>query len=193
VSTLAPALEDDFPALALAEAAFRVAASPKVVRRRLQALDARVDGRASAYWRTQDVPSSYRAFARQVGLDPDVDADPLGDLVRARLGLRGTLPSAGPVPDACAIALLETGVPVWGADARALVGPLRVEVAPDLLFFVGDGQTTVAELFGPVAPEVAPARSTTEARLFALVVPGVAEATVREALWVAGRALAPDA
>lgn len=163
-------------------------ASRRRVRERLRARDGEVDGPRSIVLRTQAVPAAYRTFARQVGLDPDADGDPLAALLQARL-LRGTFPSAGPVPDACALALVETGVPVWGADHRLLPGGLRIGIAPDLGLQVECGAERVAPLLGPVAEELAATKETTEARLFAIVVGGVPRGTVQEALWVAERAL----
>ena len=66
--------------------------------------------------RTKPIPQAYRIFFRQIGLDPDVTRIPSEEAAVARL-LHGEFRSAGLIPDACLVALIETGVPVWALDA----------------------------------------------------------------------------
>lgn len=167
-------------------------ARTRPVRRRLAArladIDTRVDAARAAATRTHPVPGAYRALARQVGIDPDADGLPLEALLHDRL-LRGAFHSTGPVPDACAIALLETGVPVWALEASEVAGPLRLVVVEDGGIGVGDGRRLLAPLLGPPLEEVAAEPTALEVVLFAVVAPGVPRGTVREALWTAAHAL----
>ena len=66
--------------------------------------------------RTQPLPHAYRAFFRQIGLDPDATRIPSEDAAVARL-MQGGFRSTDIVSDALLIGLIETGVPVWALDA----------------------------------------------------------------------------
>ena len=50
--------------------------SPRELKRRLRALSNRYRGASVVAMRTQPIPHAYRAFFRQIGLDPDVDRIP---------------------------------------------------------------------------------------------------------------------
>ncbi len=183
----------DFPGLGVLECRCAVpGAETRPVRRRLAArlvaLARGVDGARAAASRTHPVPSAYRALARQVGLDPDADGLPLEALLLERL-LRGALPSGGPVPDACAIAVLETGVPVWPLDPEAVYGPLRLAVHAAGALAVADDRGPLVPLLADPPAEVAAAPTAQDVLLFAVRPGGVPEATVREALWLAAGAL----
>ena len=67
--------------------------------------------------RTKPVPQAYRAFFRQIGLDPDVQRIPSEQAALARL-VQGGFRSVDLIADACLIALVETGVPVAAARRR---------------------------------------------------------------------------
>ena len=87
--------------------------------RRLRELSDRYRGAGVVAMRTQPIPHAYRAFFRQVGLDPDATRIP------AEAGGGGApdprrLRAAGPVADALLIALVETGVPVWALDGAVV-------------------------------------------------------------------------
>lgn len=155
---------------------------------RLARLDQRIDGPRAAASRTHPVPLAYRTLARQVGLDPDADELPLDTLLYERL-LRGALRSRGPVPDACAIAVVETGVPVWALDGPAVEGELRIVVEGDGALAVGDDRGALAPLLGPPAPWAAAAPTASDVVLFAVRAGSVPTGTVREALWTAAEAL----
>lgn len=188
MSQIAAALQDDFPDLDLVETVAAVAVSRHDTQARLRRLDQRVDGRRALAMRTEPVPRAYRAFARQIGLDGEADAGTLAALLRARI-VRGTLPSTCPVADVCTIAMIETGVPVWGLDGQRVVGPLRIETADDLSLVVREAERVVAPLLGAPVDPLATTTDTRVARLYAIVVAGVPRATVLEALWVAEQAL----
>ena len=80
------------------------------------ALSNRYRGASVVAMRTQPIPHAYRAFFRQIGLDPDVDRIPSEQAAVERL-MHGGFRSGGPIEDALLIALIETGVPVWALDA----------------------------------------------------------------------------
>jgi DNA/RNA-binding domain of Phe-tRNA-synthetase-like protein len=144
--------------------------------------------------RTRRVPYAYRVLFHHLGLDPDATRTPLEALVVERL-LRGGLPSRGMPGDALALAVLETGVPVWALDAAELRGDLRIRPArtgeppgPAGRLVIADDRGPVAVLFGDVARPPGPA--TGAVVLIAVQAPGVDALTVDEALWTAADALA---
>lgn len=185
------ALAQDFPALAVLYATRPVGggAYHRAARRRLGALDDRIGGDLVAAMRQQAVPGAYRAFARQIGLDPDADGTPLEQVLMHRIRAGRFVP-ASRTRDPCTVALLETGVPVWAADEARLDGRLRLEA--DGALGVWDDHKEVAPVLGEVADGLAPTRRTSTVCLFALRVEGVPDASVREALWTAGQLTGPD-
>jgi DNA/RNA-binding domain of Phe-tRNA-synthetase-like protein len=200
-------LAEDFPSLAVLYATRAVGGRDfaRAARERLTVLSDRVSGDLVLAIPQQAVPGALRAFARQVGLDPDADGLPMEQLLMQRLRA-GRFLTAAPVGDACAVAMLETGVPVWAIDEDRLRGPLRIGavVGPDVArpesravqpgeLAVWDARRPVAVLLGSPAPDVTPARRTRRVRLFALRVEGVPDASVREALWTAAELTGPRA
>ena len=204
--SVAPELSAEFPGLRLHWTALdaRVRRSSAATRGRLGALSDRYLGARVVAMRTQPIPRAYRTFFRQVGLDPDAARIPSEEVAVRRL-VRGRFESQDTVQDALLIALVETGVPVWALDARAVdVGSLGIRIAAvgDRLGSAGDGvllpagQLVVADaasvhagLFGPPAPEHAPGSRTRRIVLFAVGVDGVPAIHVEEALWVSTDAL----
>lgn len=200
-------LAEDFPALAVLYATSEVGGRDfgRAARARLERLSDRIGGDLVLGMRQQAVPAAVRAFARQVGLDPDSDGLPLERRLTRRLRA-GRFAATTPVEDACAVATLETGVPVWAIDDERIRGPLRIGAArgrhaarldhstarPGGLA-VWDAERPVAVLLGVRAPDVVPGRSTRRVRLFALRVDGVPDASVREALWTAAALTGPRA
>lgn len=171
---------------------------------RLRALADRFAGPRAVTMRREAVPAAYRAFARHVGLDPDVDRPPVEALVVERL-LHGGFRSRGRVEDALLVGALETGVPLWALDADQISGPLGVraarpgerlgkgELAPDLApgrLVVADARGPVAVLLGAVADGVAPGPRTRRLVVFAVRVAGIPAIHVEEALWACREALA---
>lgn len=203
---VAPELSAEFPGLRLHWTALdaRVRGSSAEMRRRLRALSDRYLGAGVVAMRTQPIPHAYRAFFRQVGLDPDAARIPSEEAAVRRL-LHGRFQSHDTVQDALLIALVETGVPVWALDARVVdvdsLG-IRLATAGDRLGSAADGallpagQLVVADaasvhatLFGLPAPEHAPGPRTHRMVLFAVGVHGVPAIHVEEALWVSTDAL----
>jgi B3/4 domain-containing protein len=178
------------------------ARSPAGLDRRLRGLADRWSGPRAVTMRREPVPAAYRAFARQVGLDPDTDRPPVEAALVDRL-LHGGFRSRGHVEDALLVGALETGVPLWALDAERLSGPLGVRIAragerlgegdlaPDVAgrLVVADAATPVAVVLGVVAGGCAPGPRTTGLRVFAVAVAGVPRAHVEEALWAAAEAL----
>ncbi len=201
----------EFPALALSSVVVGAPAGRRrgnpALAERMRALSDRFTGRRAVAIRREPVPAAYRAFFRQVGLDPDVQRTPVEAAVVERL-LSGGLRSRGPLDDALLLAVMETAVPVWALDDGALDGPLGLRgarrgerlgegaLASDLSprrLVVADAARPVAVLFGDVAPSARPAGATRRLRLIAVRVPGVPAVHAEEALWTAAEVLRADA
>lgn len=196
---LAPDLEAEFPGLRLRWTQTELSAdpAPRELRRRLRALSDRVAGAGVVAMRTQPIPHAYRAFFRQVGLDPDVARIPSEEAAVRRL-LQGRFHSEGTLADARLIALVETGVPVWALDVRGVaLDSLGIRIAARGERLGGDGAPLVAgqlvvadalrvhaELFAEPAPGCAPERDARGIVLYAVAVHGVPAIHVEEALWV---------
>ncbi len=198
---IAPELSAEFPGLRLhwTELEAVVRASPRDLRRRLRELSDRVAGARVVAMRTQPIPHAYRAFYRQVGVDPDAARIPSEEAAVRRL-LRGRFESRDTLQDALLIGLVETGVPVWALDAervdvgslgiRAARGGERLGSAPHGLslpagqLVVADASRVHASLFGDPAPDHAPGAGAQRIVLYAVAVDGVPAIHVEEALWV---------
>jgi DNA/RNA-binding domain of Phe-tRNA-synthetase-like protein len=187
-------LAEEFPGLRVAYCVVPAAGgpSPPALRERLRVLSDRLRGAQAVALRGRDVPHAYRVFFRHVGLEPDETRIPVEALVVERLRLGG-FPSRGRLPDALAIACVETGVPVWALDADALDGPPGVRPAtardapvPEGRLVLADASRALAVLFED--PE-APTRATRRLALISVVVPHVPALFAEEALWIAGEAL----
>jgi DNA/RNA-binding domain of Phe-tRNA-synthetase-like protein len=202
-----PTLREEFPGLRLIWTTVdaRVRGSSREVERRLRDLSNRYRGAGAVAMRTEPIPHAYRAFFRQVGLDPDGARIPSEAAAVERL-LHGRFVSRDALADALLIALVETGVPVWALDARiadlSSLG-IRIAVAGDRLeggagggISLPEGQLVVADavavhatLFGEPSPGHAPGPHANRMVLFAVGVDGVPAIHVEESLWVAADAL----
>jgi DNA/RNA-binding domain of Phe-tRNA-synthetase-like protein len=189
----------EFPALRVAWVAVdapRSSRSPRELRERMRLLADRFRGPRALTMRREPVPAAYRAFFRQVGMDPDVQRTPAEAAALERL-MEGGVRPRGALADALALAVLETGVPVWALDDARVDGPLGLrdaqagerlgegELAADLpagRVVVADAARAVAVLFGDIARSHLPRRATTRLRLFTVAVPGVPALHVEEAL-----------
>jgi DNA/RNA-binding domain of Phe-tRNA-synthetase-like protein len=196
-----PQLRAEFPALRLdwVSVQARRRESPREVKQRLKFLSSRYRGASVVAMRTQPIPHAYRAFFRQIGLDPDATRIPSERAAVARL-LQGNFRSSNLVEDALLIALIETGVPVWALDADIVdAGGLgiRTTVAGDRLgaidygshvppgtLAVADARCVHALLFGDIAPGHGVSPRTTRIVLFSVAVDGVPAIHLEEALWV---------
>jgi DNA/RNA-binding domain of Phe-tRNA-synthetase-like protein len=193
-----PRVRNEFPGLRLywTTVEARMRPSPPAVKQRLRALSNRYHGASVVAMRTQPIPHAYRAFFRQIGLDPDASRIPSEEAALERL-MHGGFRSQDAIADGLLIGLLETGVPVWALDAeRVDAGGLGIRTTVEGERFgsleqtLSAGRLVVADpvrvhglLFGAVAPghEVGP--RATRLALFSVAVDGVPAIHVEEALW----------
>ncbi len=195
---VAPELGAEFPGLRLAwlEVPGRAAPSAPDLRHRLRALSDRYRGPSVVTMRVKAVPHAYRAFFRQIGLDPDIQRIP-GEAAAVDRLIHGGFRSVDRIGDACLIALLETGVPVWALDGAAVddaglgirtatpgdAGTGVMAAAGSLV--VADGTRAHAVLFADPPAARSPGPRTSRIALFALGVDGVPEVHLEEALALA--------
>ena len=193
---LDPALAAELPGLRLRWVGARGSAGPPSpsLRARLRELSDRGRGVDAVALRTRPLPRAYRAFFRQIGLDPDVDRVPAERVAVQRL-LEGGLSAGDRITGACRLAVAETGVGVWALDAAAVApaGPgIRVatagEAAPGALL-IADARAVHAPLFGEPRAGSAPGPGTRAVVLYCVGVAGVPEIHLHEALWQARDAL----
>jgi hypothetical protein len=188
-----PRVAEEFPGLRLrwVTVAARPGPSPPALRTQLRDLSNRYRGGGVVAMRTKPIPQAFRAFFRQIGLDPDVRRIPSEEVAVARL-VQGGFRSVDLITDACLVALIETGVPVWALDAeRVNDAGLGIRLTTHGSLIVGDGEVTCSGLFEDPLPECAVASSTRQVTLFAVAVDGVPEIHVEEALWCGVELLAP--
>jgi DNA/RNA-binding domain of Phe-tRNA-synthetase-like protein len=204
---VAPVLASEFPGLRLdwvtVEAGRR--SSPREIKRRLKELSSRYRGASVVAMRTQPIPHAYRAFFRQIGLDPDVSRIPSERAAVHRL-MQGHFSSRSLIDDALLVALIETGIPIWALDAELVdAGGLgiRLTVEGDRLgrteyanhlqpgrLAVADAQNVHALLFDEdVAPGHGAGPRTKRVVLFTVGVDGVPAIHIEETLWVCVEAL----
>jgi DNA/RNA-binding domain of Phe-tRNA-synthetase-like protein len=170
--------------------------SPPSLVYQLKSLSSRYRGANVVAMRTKPIPHAYRAFFRQIGLDPDVTRIPSEHVAVERL-MHGEFRSTGLIHDACLVALIETGVPVWAVDADTVdEGGLGIRTATEAdltapglgvsagSLVVADRTIAHAPLFGDPVPgrEVGPRSS--RVMLFSVGVDGVPAIHVEESLWV---------
>ena len=188
-ATVDPRVAAEHPGLRVwtARVACRPGRTPPELRDRLRGLADRLRGPQAVAMRSKPVPWAYRVLFRHLGLDPDVTRTPLEALVLDRL-MHGGYAAQGVPEDALALATLETGVPVWAADA-ARVGPLELATGADGRLTLADPEGPVAVLFQPPLPDRAPGRDTRALLLFAVQAPGVEDMYVEEAVWTAASAM----
>lgn len=165
----------------------RAGRTPRELRERLRYIADRYRGPEAVALRSRPVPWAYRVLYRHLGLDPDVTRTPLEELVVDRL-LHGGFTPHGMPEDALALATLETGVPVWAADADR-IGALALAPGDDGRLVLADADGPVALLFSPPLPERAPTRSTRAMLLIAVQAPGVDDLFVEESMWTAASAM----
>lgn len=199
-------LTDEFPLLRLrwVNVAGPARQSPSFVRDRLYHLSDAISAPRAVSLRQTSVAEAYRVFARQIGLDPEADRGPLEQALVQRIH-DGEFRSEGLPADACLIAMIDTGVPVWVLDAETLVGALGVcTVQPGELLGrgpkaspVATDRLAVADLTGPLGlllspPDatVAPGKRTDAMVLYAIGAAGVPDLVVDEALWMAAGIMA---
>jgi DNA/RNA-binding domain of Phe-tRNA-synthetase-like protein len=200
----APEIEEELPQLRIVVGDARLPSagtarggSPPGVQRRLHDLSNRYRGARAVGVRREPVPSAYRVFYRQIGLDPEVARTPIEGAVLERM-LRGGFLSEGLLQDVLLIALVDTGVPVWALDAQTIHGELGVRLSlegeplgkssdalplPAGRLVVADDTASLGLLFGEVAGDCEVSSRTRELTLFAVQVAGVPMLYLEEALW----------
>jgi DNA/RNA-binding domain of Phe-tRNA-synthetase-like protein len=187
---IAPALAEEWPGLRLASMTFGFVPgkSPPELRERLRLLSDRFRGPQAIALRRQPIPQAYRIFFRHIGLEPDERRVPVEALALERMK-HGGFRSRNLLDDAITIAVMETGVPVWGLDAAAVEGGLVLRAA-EPGEQVARGRLVVAcetrplaVLFDDVGPDAGVTERTREMVLFSVAVPGVPPIHVEEALW----------
>ncbi|HEY5431363.1 MAG TPA: hypothetical protein VIK04_19770 [Solirubrobacteraceae bacterium] len=187
---IASEVREEFPGLALQHVTVdaRRRPSPPALVGRLAELSNRYRGATVITMRTKPIPRAFRAFFRQIGLDPDVRRVPSEAAAVSRL-LHGEFHTVDQISDACLVALIETGVPVWALDADVIdAGALGIRIAAGGLV-VSDGRAVCAELFADPAPGHGVGSQTRRVTLFAVAVDGVPAIYLDEALWCAVDAL----
>jgi hypothetical protein len=193
-----PAVAAELPGLRLDWLAVTMASGSSSARlrsaaaQRLRTLSDRYRGATVIAMRTHPIPRAYRTFYRQIGLDPDVERIPSERAAIERLQHGGFRPT-DVISDACLVAVIETGVPVWALDAAA-VDPAPPELgigladgagAPPGSLVVRDRRTVHAPLFGAPLPGHEAGPSAATVALYAIGVAGVPQIHVEEALWLA--------
>lgn len=196
-----PGLRSEFPGLRLNWVTVDAPArpSPPEVKNRLRSLSNRYRGASVVTMRTQPIPHAYRAFFRQIGLDPEVNRIPSEEIAVARL-LHGRFVSRDILEDALLIGLIETGVPIWALDADCVdPGGLGIRITSDRerlgtgedAPFLPAGRLVVADasgihalLFGAIAPGHGAGPGTARVALFAVGVEGVPDIHLEEAIWL---------
>ncbi|GLZ45467.1 hypothetical protein Acsp06_16520 [Actinomycetospora sp. NBRC 106375] len=143
-----------------------------------------------------------RAFARQVGLDPDATLLRPDAAARAA-AMAGRLVPAGAVADALLAVAVTSGVTVTAVDAARVDGPpvLRTAADGELLgrgrraravspgtVVVADHQRVLAPLFADPPRALDPHRAR-RVLVWAVEVPGAPPLETEEAVWHAGRFL----
>jgi DNA/RNA-binding domain of Phe-tRNA-synthetase-like protein len=198
---IAPDVAAEFPGLRLryVSVSQAVRPSPPSVVTRLKQLSNRYRGASVVAMRTKAVPRAFRSFFRQIGLDPDVTRIPSEQVAVDRL-LHGGFRSTDLISDACLVALIETGVPVWALDADVVdEGGLGIRTVVDRdpgcrrddlalvagSLVVADASTVHGILFSDPPPGHRVGSRTARVMLFAVAVDGVPEIHIEEALWCA--------
>jgi hypothetical protein len=187
---IAPEVAAEFPGLRLHHltVAVRRRPSPPALVGQLRALSDRYRGAVVITMRTKPIPHAFRTFFRQIGLDPDVRRIPSEEIAVNRL-LHGEFATVDLITNACLVALIETGVPVWALDADAVEQSGLGIRLKDGRLVVADGHAMHAELFAEPAPGHGVGARTRRATLFAVAVDGVPGIHLDEALWCALEAL----
>jgi DNA/RNA-binding domain of Phe-tRNA-synthetase-like protein len=203
-------IEQELPGLRLLTAQVRVGrsesltgAAPSDVEHRLRELSNRFRGATAVAIRREPLPSAYRVFFRQIGLDPEVVRTPLEAAVLERM-IKGGFLSRALLADVLLVALLDTGVPVWALDAASIEGPLGIRTSeagerfgrdaqaselPAGRLVVADATAPLAVLFGELASGHQPKSRSEHLALFAVQVAGVPQLYAEEALWTCCSAL----
>jgi DNA/RNA-binding domain of Phe-tRNA-synthetase-like protein len=151
--------------------------------------------------RERPIPWAYRAFFRQIGLDPDRTRTPVEELALERLR-EGAFKARGLPADALTIATVETGIALRAFDADQLRGKLCIRDSapgeivvgrpgelPQGTLVIADESAPAGLLFGATAEGCAVTEVTRRIAIAAVQVGGVPRMAVDEALWMTAAAL----
>lgn len=177
-------LAAEFPELDLryVVVAARLDASPQELRNQLADMSTRFRGSQALALPSQPVPSAYRSFYRQVGLDPEVVRNPAEAVTYERI-MRGRFLSHNHVADALTSTIMETHVALGALDADTLAEPLGIRPNPDGVLVIADADHSVAALFGPPLPGFELSLRTRRVAITAVGVSGVPGWMLDHALW----------
>jgi DNA/RNA-binding domain of Phe-tRNA-synthetase-like protein len=164
--------------------------SPPEMQHRLEDISTRFRGRKAMELPSKPIPSAYRVFQRQVGLNPEINPSPIEAISRDRI-LRGTFLSRDRLRDALLIATIESQIAIAVLDADTVELPLgirqvRADDATELpigTLVVADASNAVAELLGPPEPPNEVHMHTTRSAVVAIGVAGIADWMLDDALW----------
>jgi len=200
---ISPELGDELPGLALRYLVVERGSgrSPRHVRERLAQMSNRFSGPQAISLRQRPIPWAYRAFYRQIGLDPDEQRTPVEMIALERMR-KGGFVSQNLLDDALTIAIIDSGVALRAFDADRAEGRLgiretaageRLEGRPGELpagtLAIADEARPLALLFGPTAAGRGVSPRTKRTTLVAVQVRGVPEIAVEEAIWLAADVL----
>ena len=200
---IAPHVAAEFPGLSISSIAVdgRPGRSPDGVRRRLRDISDRFYGSHAIRMRERPIPWAYRAFFRQIGLDPDRTRTPVEELALERLR-EGAFKARGLPTDAVTIATIETGVALRLFDSDQVHGKLCIrdsapaEALPGRLaelplgtLVIADEGAPVGLLFGATSESSAVTQVTRRIAIAAIGVGGVPQIAIDEALWMTAATL----
>ena len=186
------AVAAEFPTLAMRYTVIdgRNRASSPAMKDRMADHSKRFTGVRAMELPQHQIPAAYRAFFRQLGLDPDAQPTPVEAIARERI-VRGSFPSRGIITDALVVATIESHVALGVLDAGPLDGPLGIRPVrdpdpPELprgTLVIADAEAPVAQLFGPPFDRCAVTNDTTSLAIVAVGVPGMSKWVLDDALW----------
>jgi DNA/RNA-binding domain of Phe-tRNA-synthetase-like protein len=164
--------------------------SPPEMQHRLNDISSRFRGRKAMELPSKPIPSAYRVFQRQVGLNPEAHPSPIEAISRDRI-LRGTFVSRNRLLDALLIATIESQIAIAVVDADTIELPLGIRQVragdatelPIGTLVVADASNVVAELLGLPEPPHEVHLHTTRTVVIAIGVAGIADWMLEDALW----------
>ncbi len=177
-------LAAEFPELSLRYVVghARLEASPPELVGQLADLSTRFRGQQAIALPTKPIPSAYRVFFRQVGLDPDVHRSPVEAVSYDRV-MRGTYPSFNRVTDAIRATIVETHIALGALDADTISGPLGIRPGEDGVLTVVDADHSLGPLFGPPEHDFELNANTQRVAVTAVGVAGIPTWQLDHALW----------
>ena len=177
-------LAAEFPELGLRYAIFDgvVEPTPPEMWNQILDLSTQFRGAPAMALPSKPAPSAYRAFFRQVGLDPDVVRNPVEAIAFDRI-MRGTFRSVHRVADALTVAIVETHIALSVMDADTLSEPLGIRPDDEGILVLADADRTIGPLFGPPPGDVMPSLRTRRLAVTAVGVAGIPAWLVDYGLW----------